>query len=580
MIECKKVTKSFDSTLIFKDLELSINHCGIHVIVGESGSGKSTLLNMLAGFESVSSGSIHTDGTIATIFQNYELIQSLNVRDNIYLAHEITQSNVTEKEMIIEKLGLESILDHYPNECSGGQKQRIGIARALFQNPSIILCDEPTESLDQENKQMVMQLFKEISKHCMIIVATHDPMIVEQYADQIYTIKNHTLQKTIVRDRDVINLPTSKPDIDIQQVNTYLKKILVKKSLLFSFVIALLCGGAFTLYGIEKMMFQANPSLDAVSKNRIYVQSKIENYDFNAEELNAKPIFEATSLFYEGKNDRFLMVPYVNNSLSIEGTYPNGLTICINQNVAERFSGDPIGQTIKVKYKVNSVFYDMDVTISGIIEEKDIEREAVYYDEASFINYFKKNNTRDGQPLYDSIYNQATYFQVIAEYENMDEAYQRLQENSKLIFESPLYDEQVKEKQQKQVYQIAFQVAEMVLMVGIIMTMLIYVSLDTKHAMKDSSIFVALGVPVEIIKKENLKLKIQIFTIVYLIVLIFQQFLFQLFTNYSLTISERLFEIGSGLLVYFIYLGVLLFLMRKLKQERINEILKDNQDNG
>ena len=111
-----------------------------------------------------------------TIFQNYELIPQLNVMDNIFLGKPYSEDN----RKLLETLQIDHILDHYPDELSGGQKQRVGIARALISEPGMICCDEPTESLDIENRQIVMYLLKEYSKDHIVIMATHQNDAVEQ----------------------------------------------------------------------------------------------------------------------------------------------------------------------------------------------------------------------------------------------------------------------------------------------------------------------------------------------------------------------------------------------------------------
>jgi len=95
-----------------------------------------------------------------TIFQNYELIEELNVYDNIFLDRREEPEDIK----LLTRLGLDRLLQQYPDELSGGQKQRVGIARALISHPKIICCDEPTESLDVTNKEIVMKILKEYRK--------------------------------------------------------------------------------------------------------------------------------------------------------------------------------------------------------------------------------------------------------------------------------------------------------------------------------------------------------------------------------------------------------------------------------
>lgn len=121
----------------------------------KSGSGKSTLLNILAGYEEIDSGQriIDKDIHITSIFQTYELINELTVYENLKMLEDIYNEDVS-MDSIMQQLGLQEIKDHYPYELSAGQQQRVGIARALMQKPQVIICDEPTESLDIENKKL------------------------------------------------------------------------------------------------------------------------------------------------------------------------------------------------------------------------------------------------------------------------------------------------------------------------------------------------------------------------------------------------------------------------------------------
>lgn len=189
MIDIKHGYKAFGTQMIFEDISLLIKDPGIYCIVGKSGSGKSTLLNMIAGYEKLDQGELSVDSSLTTIFQNYELIDELTIYDNIYL--ERYEDRYAKK--MIEQLGLQELLNRYPNELSGGQKQRVGIVRALINQPLIICCDEPTESLDVTNKEVVMRLLKEYAKNHIVLLVTHQVDTVIEYADCIIEIEDHNL---------------------------------------------------------------------------------------------------------------------------------------------------------------------------------------------------------------------------------------------------------------------------------------------------------------------------------------------------------------------------------------------------
>ena len=184
-------------------------------IVGKSGSGKSTLLHMMGGLDNPTEGKVYINDkdifslkeeklaifrrrNIGFIFQNFNLIPSLNVWENITLpvgldGKEINKPFVTD---IINSLGLESKVDALPNTLSGGQQQRVAIARALVARPAIILADEPTGNLDSKTSDEVMSLLKTMIKkyNQTLVMITHDEKIA-QMADRVIYIEDGKVVK-------------------------------------------------------------------------------------------------------------------------------------------------------------------------------------------------------------------------------------------------------------------------------------------------------------------------------------------------------------------------------------------------
>ena len=175
-------------------------------VMGASGSGKSTLLNLLGGLDYPTEGKVLYHGnnlfdmndeelsrfrlkTIGFIFQSYNLIPELTVRENIILPAEIAREKPEEERVaqIVESLGLSDRLAHLPGQISGGQQQRAAIARALINQPEILLCDEPTGNLDQKSGENVLQLLKMLNRDygMTILMITHDARIAEQTARTI-----------------------------------------------------------------------------------------------------------------------------------------------------------------------------------------------------------------------------------------------------------------------------------------------------------------------------------------------------------------------------------------------------------
>jgi len=179
-------------------------------IIGASGSGKSTLLHQIGGVDHPSSGKVIINNTdiytlnendlaifrrneIGLIYQFYNLIPVLNVKENITLPLQLAHQKVDQKRFntLIEQLGLSNRLKQLPNQLSGGQQQRVSIARALINQPSLVLADEPTGNLDSKNSDEIIRLLKEANEkyHQTIIIITHDNNIAK-LANRVITIKD------------------------------------------------------------------------------------------------------------------------------------------------------------------------------------------------------------------------------------------------------------------------------------------------------------------------------------------------------------------------------------------------------
>lgn len=192
------------------DISLSVNKGEFVAIVGASGSGKSTLLHLLGGVDRPTSGKIYIDGNeinnmnndklaifrrrqIGIVYQFYNLIPILTVEENISLPCDL-DGNRPDKErmdLILKSFGLFERRNHLPNELSGGQQQRTSIARALINNPAILLADEPTGNLDLKSTEEIMSILKMSNRdfNQTIIMITHNLEIAKE-ADRIITIQD------------------------------------------------------------------------------------------------------------------------------------------------------------------------------------------------------------------------------------------------------------------------------------------------------------------------------------------------------------------------------------------------------
>lgn len=211
MIKIKNLTHYYNKDKALDDINLEINNSEFICFIGESGSGKSTLLSILSTLLKPTSGDVCFNNlnykdiqnidkfrkeNIGFIFQFHYLINYLTVKENIKLANKNCKDD--EIKTLLSTLGIENLIDKYPNEISGGQRQRVAIARALINNPKVIFADEPTGNLDSNNSLKVFELFKELSKKgTTIIVATHDKNLA-QMANKIYELKDGKIDGKII----------------------------------------------------------------------------------------------------------------------------------------------------------------------------------------------------------------------------------------------------------------------------------------------------------------------------------------------------------------------------------------------
>ncbi len=197
MIQVKNIHKSFDTLEVLKGVSLEIAKGEIVSIVGPSGAGKTTLLQLIGTLDKPDSGEIRIDGIefstlserrlaefrnqkIGFIFQFHQLLPEFSALENVMIpaliARTDTKKATTRAKELLAYLGLSDRLEHKPSELSGGEKQRVAVARALVNQPSVILADEPSGSLDSKNKEELHKLLFELRDKfgLTIVIVTHD----------------------------------------------------------------------------------------------------------------------------------------------------------------------------------------------------------------------------------------------------------------------------------------------------------------------------------------------------------------------------------------------------------------------
>lgn len=215
MLELINVTKIYSSKKVLDGINLCFRDNGLYAIVGKSGSGKSTLLNILSGLIKPNEGKILINGQdyanlsenqrdelrrqyFGIVFQEGNLIDNLSVKDNLKLC--LDKKDYFKIDEQLQKLNLKDIGDNLVNTLSGGEKQRVSLARAIIKNVHIILADEVTGNLDDNNGQKVMDMLKEISKDKLVILVTHNTKFAAAYADAIIELKDGKVVNQINND--------------------------------------------------------------------------------------------------------------------------------------------------------------------------------------------------------------------------------------------------------------------------------------------------------------------------------------------------------------------------------------------
>lgn len=225
IINLKDINKIYGTTIktqVLHDINLTFEEGSFNSIIGASGSGKSTLLNILGTLDKPTSGEVYIDGTrtdtmkknkladlrnqtIGFIFQFHYLLPEFTALENVLMPYNIQHSKPSKEiieraEEILDMVGLTKVKNNLATNMSGGQQQRTAIARALINNPKIILADEPTGNLDSESTENVYNILRDINQkfNTTLVVITHDRRIAEK-ADRIVEIKDGRINLDIYK---------------------------------------------------------------------------------------------------------------------------------------------------------------------------------------------------------------------------------------------------------------------------------------------------------------------------------------------------------------------------------------------
>lgn len=564
-LELKNIHKAYGQRIVFTELNIDFSNAGFYLLSGYSGSGKSTLLNILAGYEPFEKGERVCDGNMACIFQSYELIEELTVLENIRLGVDLHEQDFDEGLLI--KLGISDFLQHYPSELSGGQKQRVGIARALYQNPDVILCDEPTESLDIDNKEIVLKLLKEMSKDKVVIIACHDLALIEPYYDYHYAIRDNKLVLIDQRreiEKCLINnhsYPYSR-----SMLRNYIYKIIHKRTLSAVVTFYILIVFQIGLYTLDLWLFTPKESLDALNGHVVYVNLFDEDKKIVEHiGIGNKPIVSFDPITIESKKYIINIYPLENNLYSLKEN-----EILINTKVIDLFPNktkeNVLGQTMKVSFTINYQTIEKNYIVKEVIEEKDAYYPQIYYD------YDALYNSLDTY-LQNSLLENSSYYEVLTNPKKTEKIYQSLKDNPNILTMHSVLDMRKQNEGIMNMYHLLILIIEGMALIITIACILYFNKKDTDRNKTALSLIYGLGIPLTTIKMSYFTQKI-LYMIIGAVAIIICLLLVK--RNSSvLPLELAVSYIGLNAFIYIISIG---YQIIRFKSKNISMILKENKD--
>lgn len=380
MIEFKNVSYNYeDGTTILKNVSFELPNKGIVYLKGKSGSGKTTILNLIAGLEKINCGEICYNGSNINKIKNYQsyisyvpsenaLISFLDVKNNILFS---TDKKIDEK--VLKKLNINDLLPKKVFELSGGEVKRVDIVRSIFNNQSVILLDEPFNSLDNENNYKILDIIKEISKSKLVIITSHKKTIMENIADVVLLINNQNIN-TKIKNNDIYNERGNNNIVEKPRKNEkiFIKNLLLnsRKKVLSYIVIMSLCFLVLlTLININETKESLNAKL--LIQNKLYTT-------YIYDDINDDVVVQV----YSNDNFRFDTIEPINTSIYYQKVKDNLYIASINNfNYLKDISGRlPQNDTeiIISKYLADCLKY------YGIIKEDNILNKEIIFNDTVF----------------------------------------------------------------------------------------------------------------------------------------------------------------------------------------------------
>lgn len=426
MIRLRNINKKFNENPIYIDANYRFKDKSLTCFLGASGSGKTTLLNLIAGFDRDYSGEIDVAGiklnslsmndlckyrfnNVGFVFQQYNLLKGYTTLENVLMGIYL-KSTIGEKEKekraieILIKLGLKPQINQNIETLSGGQKQRVSIARALINDPKIILADEPTGALDSEASKSIMEILKEISKERTVVIITHDEEVAT-YADEVIELEDYDINlvskvnEEITLTNENIELNSNRIENEKARLNSNIATKLSLKNFrihIFKYIMAalIIAFGCTAFVGALGSKNITNNVIDNFKeKNIFYNKGQIPVYD-NGKVVNKdiKSIFDKlnsmkniNNIYYqynlenlkvtynESIFDMMIKVPTAISKESMAyGNMPidGANEIVLSSNVASRLiknAEELVGKKIALEYKNKSGESEsVELTVSGL----------------------------------------------------------------------------------------------------------------------------------------------------------------------------------------------------------------------
>lgn len=288
MIEFKNVCKKYDNSLVLDNISFKLPNKGIVYLKGKSGSGKSTILNLIAKIDKPTSGEILYNGINIDLIKHYQslisyiptensLISFLNVKDNILFS-----SNKDIDKEVLNKLNINSMLDKKIDELSGGETKRTDIIKSIFNEQPIILLDEPFNSLDKENNDIILDVIKKIGKDKLVIVTSHINSKLSDISDIVIEIQDNSVKLTIKNTDIYEKCLEFKIVKKKKKINFLVNKLLfynVKKILSYFIILLILFSSILILANVSETRESINSKLLIKNKvNITYIYDDVEEH--------------------------------------------------------------------------------------------------------------------------------------------------------------------------------------------------------------------------------------------------------------------------------------------------------------